>query len=210
MADEFKTRKDIEILYDLIYNRTTDSPVTQKSEYDTFRETIISDYATKQYVDDNITPVSNSLQGYIEDNNENISTINSSLSTLNTSVGTNTTDISSLKSRMTTAESNITTLDGQVNGSWNRIASTHNNYVQVFNRGRAVKIHIIYESDLTILVGSSAHIGTVPEGYRPFIDLNRNSYNTVLSVHTNGEIHIVNNSSADITIRPFEMIDYLI
>lgn len=45
MADEFKTRKDIEILYDLIYNRTSDSPVAQKSEFDTFKDTVINEYA---------------------------------------------------------------------------------------------------------------------------------------------------------------------
>ena len=40
MADEFQNRKDIEKLYNLIYARTTDSPVTQKSEFDEFKDSI--------------------------------------------------------------------------------------------------------------------------------------------------------------------------
>jgi len=41
MADEFQNRKDIETLYNLIYARTSDSPVTQKSDFDEFVETTL-------------------------------------------------------------------------------------------------------------------------------------------------------------------------
>ena len=40
MADEFQNRKDIETLYNLIYARTSDSPVTQKDEFDEFKTEI--------------------------------------------------------------------------------------------------------------------------------------------------------------------------
>lgn len=41
MADEFQNRKDIENLYNLIYARTSDSPVAQQSDFDEFVETTL-------------------------------------------------------------------------------------------------------------------------------------------------------------------------
>lgn len=46
MNDEYQTRADIEKLYDLIYARTTESPVVQKREFDNFKDEVEDNYAS--------------------------------------------------------------------------------------------------------------------------------------------------------------------
>lgn len=52
MTDEWQTRKDIETLFNLVYARTSDSPVAQKSELDDYKTYVTDNYLTNQVFDD--------------------------------------------------------------------------------------------------------------------------------------------------------------
>ena len=192
MADEFKNRKDIEILYDLIYNRTTDSPVTQKSEFDEFKETVISDYATKVELVNLSNSTRESLQAYANTNDSAVSDIQDDVSTLQT---------------------NVTNLQNDTSGNWIQLANFSDNVI-VEHRGNVVRVLFQYSSPITIYANSHVDVGTmsgiVSSQYFPARNVNLNSWEEILTVYSDGTIRITNQNSWDITSQPYEMLQYIV
>ena len=199
MADEFKNRKDIEILYDLIYNRTTDSPVTQKSEFDEFRETVISDYATKVELENLSNSTRESLQAYANTNDSAVSDIQD--------------DISTIQGDVSTLQTNVTNLQNDTYGNWIQLANFYDNVI-VEHRGNVVRVLFQYASPITVYANSYVDVGTmdgiVSSQYFPARNINLNSFDKILSVYYDGLIRIWNPNSWDITTQPFEMIQYTV
>lgn len=196
MADEFKNRKDIEILYDLVYNRTTGSPVTQKNEFDAFKNTVMNDYASKDYVSTVTEPLVNSLDGYVESANETIASIEENISDIQDSISTLRSDIDAISSK--------------VNDTWHELINTQQ--ITVAYRNRTVRVVLHYPSQIFLPSNTDTELADmslsgVPSTYFPFT--------RVITVHEDIEYSILSNgkimawtSGMGKNIQPNLMIEY--
>lgn len=202
MVDEYQIRKDIENLYNLLYNRTSNSPVAQKEEFDALKKDISTNYVKSADVDEIITVIRNSIQSFKSNVSEALNELDE--------------DITTLEGRADTIDGQITTINGTINdfvtGDWTLRADTPN--VTVRTRGKNVKVMFAF-STLTVLANSYNVVGdmngAVPSMFFPAVNISKSAFNLTFQVSSDGYIRIFNPTSADITITNVaDMIDYTI
>ena len=215
MADEFKNRKDIEILYDLVYNRTTGSPVTQKSEFDAFKNTVMNDYASKDYVSTVTEPLVNSLDGYVESANETIASIEEDISDIQDSISSLEDDVSdidssitSINSSLTSLQNDITAINNKINANWVKIAEAtsqaFNVTTTVWYRNRTVRVTIVGANQIT--VSGTIYFATMGDNnYKPPLRVKGIDSGVEYGVNDRGEIYA---SGTGQMTHPFWMLEY--